>query len=75
MGMAPVRREEAIMLKHRAGSQCMARGGLAAGRMRGRTRPAENVRRSRLARVLGQGWACGRITQDRKMQHEGLRKR
>ena len=25
--------------------------------------------------ILGQGWACGRITQDRKMQREGLRKR
>ena len=24
------------------------------------------------AGVLGQGWACGRITQDRKMQREGL---
>ena len=31
--------------------------------------PPENVLWSRL--VLGQGWACGRITQDRKMQCNG----
>ena len=70
--VAPVRREEAIMLQQRAGSQRMARGGVS-------SRPDAwthlGGRRRKMcggaawpAGVLGRGWACGRITLDRKMQ-------
>ena len=68
------------MLQHRAGSQRMARGGLGsrpdawAHPGHGRA-PAVNVQRSRLARRCPRsGVGVGRITQDRKMQREGLRK-
>ena len=72
-------REEAIMLPHRAGSQRMARGGVSS-RPDAWAHPGGHRRKmcggaAWPAGVLGQGWACGRITQDRKMQREGLRKR
>ena len=35
---------------------------------------AENVRSHLASRCPRQGWACGRIAQDHKMQPEGLRK-
>ena len=49
--------------------------------MRGRTREGTRGKCAaeplgpQVPGVLGQGWACGRITQDREMQREGLRKR
>ena len=72
-------------LPHGAGSQRMARGG-ASSSPYARAHPGGHRRNmARVWRVmgggaawpagvLGQGWACGRITQDRKMQREELRK-
>ena len=56
VGTAPVRREEATMLQHRASSQRMARGG---GRLRGGTR--ERTGRKYAAEPLGPqvSWAMG----------------
>ena len=45
--------------------------------MRGRTREGTGGKCAAEPlgqQVSGQGWACARITQDRKMQREGLRK-
>ena len=47
----------------------------AAGRMRWRTRQRRKCFRGAAlppAGMLGQGWECERIAQDRKMQREGL---
>ena len=66
------------MLPHRAGSQRMARGGVSS-RPDAWARPGGPGHLRKMcggaawpAGALGQGRACGRIAQDRKMQREGL---
>ena len=73
VGIGPVRREEAIMLQHGAGSERTARrvhSGWQAGRVSAHRRKICSGA-AWPASVLGQGRECGRITQDRKMQGEG----
>ena len=48
----------------------MARGGVSS-RPDAWAHPAGRRRKCAAEPLLGQGWACGRITQDRKMQREG----
>ena len=82
MGIAPVRREEAVMLPHGlgAGSLRTARGGVSSRTdARAHWHPGGELRKMCRgadwpACVAGQGWACRRIThwRDRKVQREGL---
>ena len=71
VGIAPVGREEPIMLQHRAGSQRMAQGGASSGPVAWAHPGGHRRNMARVCRgmgggaawpagVLGQGWECGR---------------